>query len=272
MKRVIDITADAFTNYPVCIIINVLDGMRFNNTRIPVEVGIYALTKQNTFGKLGLRRDQWGDNSSYYSQLLQNNTMQFGGVRADTAVLNRYRYNYITGEPPGYNCNNSSEVCRNGVNMGWIPEQVQTLRAYNIGNGNWGGNAPTNQSSVDSIKKAWRLMGSRVLVTGGTMTQTLQQNASFNVTLTMQNIGLATTFRTYNTQLVLKNSGGTTVWTGTHGFQVSRFLPSSSGTSFSTNFVLTGVTPGGGYNLYIQLVDQLGYAQNYALGNTGERS
>jgi hypothetical protein len=270
MKTIIDIGADSFPNYPVCIIINVLDGNRFNNTKIPVEVGIYALTKTNTFGKLGLRRDQWGDNSGYYHQILEQNTMTFNGVRADTAILNRYKYSYITGEPPGYNCNNSSEVCRNGVNMGWIPDQVQTLHAYNIGNGNWGGNAPTNQSSVDSIRRAWRLMGAQILVTGGTMTQTLQTGATFNVTLNMQNIGLAVEHRAWTTQLILKNSVGTTVWTGTHSFAVKGFLPSASSTSYSTNFTLSGAVAGTGYNLYLKAVDPLGYARDYQFWNTGQ--
>jgi len=269
LKTIIDIGADSYPNFPVCIIINSLDGMRFNNTQIPVEVGIYALTKTNTFGKIGLRRDQWGDNANYYHSILENNTMTFGGVRADTAILNRYKYNYFTGEPPGYNCNNSSDVCRNGVNMGWIPDQVQTVRAYNIGNGNWGGNAPTNQSSVDSIKRAWRLMGSRILVTGGTMTQTLQDGASFNVTLYMQNIGLATEHRTWTTQMILKNSGGTTVWTGTHGFAVRGFNASATSSTYSTNFTLSGASAGSGYSLYIKIIDPLNFLQPYPLGNTG---
>jgi hypothetical protein len=270
MKNIIDATVDAFTNYPCVIIINVLDGWRFCNTKISPEVGAYALTKSNNFGRLGFRRDQWGDNASYYHSILENNNDTYNGIGPfKDSILTRYKWNYFTGEPPGYNCNNDANVCRNGVNMGWIPDQVQTLHAYNIGNGNWGGNAPTNQSSVDSIKKAWRLMGSRVLVTGGTMTDILQVGGSFNVTLFIQNIGLSTEHRTWTTQLVLKNSVGTTVWTGTHNFQVNGFNPSASATNFSTNFTLSGATAASGYNLYIQLVDPLNYAQPYPLGNTG---
>src|SRR6185295_16927281 len=142
--------------------------------------------------------------------------------------------------------------------------------AYNIGNGNWGGNGPTNQSSVDSIKKAWREMGSRVLVVGGTMTATLQVGGSFNVTLFMQNIGLATEHRNWTTQLILKNSVGTTVWTGTHSFQVNGFNPSASAANYSTNFTLSGATAASGYNLYVRLVDPLNYTKDYQLWNTGQ--
>ena len=269
MKTIIDIGADSYPNFPVCIIINSLDGMRFNNTQIPVEVGIYALTKTNTFGKIGLRRDQWGDNASYYHSILENNTMTFNGVRADTAILNRYKYNYITGEPPGYSDCNTSPLCLNGVKWGYIPGQARTLHAYNIGNGNWGGNAPTAANSLDSINAAWRIMGSRVLITGGTMTTTLTVNSSFRVALNFQNIGLATEHRTYTTQLVLKNSGGTTVWTGTHSFQIKGFNTSTSSSYYGTNFTLSGAIAGTGYNLYVQLIDPLGYAQPYPLGNTG---
>lgn len=267
MKNIIDAQIEAYDDYPCVIIINVLDGNRFGNTKIIPEVGIYALTVRNSFGGLGLRRDQWGDNESYYSSILQNNTMSFNGIIARDTILNIYKRNYFCGEPPGYN--NGGSTLRNGVFMGWLPDQAQTLHAYSVGNGNYGGNAPTNQSSRDSVLKAFRLMGARIYVSGGTMTQTLQAGSSFNVTLGMQNIGLATEWRGWTTQIILKNSGGTTVFTGTHGFNVRGFLPTSSQTDFSTNFTLSGAVPGTGYSLYVKIIDPLGVVDPYSLGNTG---
>jgi hypothetical protein len=103
---------------------------------------------------------------------------------------------------------------------------------------------------------------------GGTMTDVLQQGTSFNVTFSMQNRGNAVIHRAWTTQIILKNSGGTTVFTGTHTFQVKGFLPAAAA-NYSTNFTLSGATPGTGYSLYIKLVDPLNYAQPFYLGNTG---
>jgi hypothetical protein len=272
MKNIIDAQVDAYANYPCVIIINALDGNRFGNTKISPEVAAYILTKTNLFGLMGFRRDQWGDDASYYHQILEDNDQTYGGIGPfKDSIVTRYKWNYFTGEMPGYNCNNASSVCRNGVNFGWLPDQANELHPYAVGNGNYGGNAPTNQSSVDSILRFFRISGPRVLVTGGTMTQTLQAGSSFNVTFQMQNIGLSTQHRAWTTQVVLKNSGGTTVFTGTHGFAVKGFNPGSA-QNFSTNFTLSGAIPGSGYSLYIRLIDPLNYAQPYYLGNTGRDS
>jgi len=269
MKNTIDAQVDTYANYACVVIINALDGWRFCNTKISPEVAAYILTKRNNFGPVGLRRDQWGDNSSYYHNILENNNQTYGGIGPfkDSIVI-RYQTTYFTGEMPGYNCNNSSEVCRNGVNMGWLPNQAETLRPQWVGNGNFGGNAPTNQPSVDSILRFYKLNGPRVVVRGGTMTETLQAGASFNVTLSMQNSGNSVIHRAWTTQIILKNSGGTTVFTGTHTFQVKGYLPAAAA-DYSTDFVLSGATPGTGYNLYIKLIDPLNYAQPFYLGNTG---
>ena len=270
MKNTIDAQVDTYTNYPCVVIINSLDGWRFCNTKIAPEVAAYICTKRNTFGPLGFRRDQWGDASSYYNDITVNNNQTFGGIGPfKDSIMIRYRETYFTGEMPGYSDCNTSDVCRNGVTFGWLPNQASVFRPTWVGNGNFGGNAPTNQSSVDSILKFYRLNGPRVVVRGGTMTTTLQAGAAFNVTLSMQNSGNSVIHRAWTTQIILKNSGGTTVFTGTHTFQVKDFLPAAAA-DYSTNFTLGGgVTPGTGYNLYIKLVDPLNYAQPFYLGNTG---
>lgn len=269
-KSTIDAQVNAYANYPCVIIINAMDGLRFNNTRIPTEVAAYILTKTNNFGLIGFRRDQWGDDASYYHQILEDNNQTFGGIGPfKDSVVTRYKWNYFTGEMPGYSNCQFSPLCLNGVQWGYLPGQARTLHPTWVGNGNWGGNAPTASNSLDSVRAFYRLNGPRVTVMGGTMTATLQVNGSFNVTLSMQNRGNATIHRAWTTQLILKNSGGTTVWTGTHTFQVKRFNPIATATDFSTDFTLSGVSAGSGYNLYIKLVDPLNYAQPFYLANTG---
>ena len=270
MKNIIDAQVDAYTNYPCVIIINALDGWRFGNTKISPEVAAYILTKTNNFGLIGFRRDQWGDNADYYHSILENNNQTFGGIGPfKDSIVTRYKWNYFTGEMPGYSNCASSPLCLNGVQWGYLPGQARTLHPTWTGNGNWGGNAPTAANSLDSVRAFYRLNGPRITVMGGTMTETLATGSSFNVTLSMQNRGNATIHRLWTTQIILKNSGGTTVFTGTHTFQAKRFNPLASATSYSTDFVLSGATVGTGYNLYIKLIDPLGYAQPFYLGNTG---
>lgn len=270
MKNTIDAQVDTYSPIPCVVIINALDGFRFCNTKIAPEVAAYICTKRNAAGvPIGFRRDQWGDASNYYDNITVNNNQTYGGIGPfKDSIMIRWMETYFTGEMPGYNCNNSSAVCRNGVNFGWLPDQASVFRPTWVGNGNFGGNAPTNQSSVDSVLKFFRLNGPRVVVRGGTMTQTLQAGASFNVTLSMQNSGNSAIHRLWTTQIILKNSGGTTVFTGTHTFQVKGYLPAAAA-NYSTNFTLSGAVPGTGYNLYIKLIDPLGYAQPFYLGNTG---
>jgi hypothetical protein len=275
MKRIIDIGADAFTNYPNCIIINWLDGgfdngNGFANTKIPIEVGIYALTKTNTFGKLGLRRDQWGDNESYYHSILENNLMTFGGVRADTAIKNRYKYSFFLGEPPGYN--NGGSTLRNGVNMGWVPSQAEILHPFSIGNGNYGGTGNMTGSMPDSMRKAFRMAGSRTKIVSGNMTTTLQPNVSFNITLNFQNIGLAVEHWRWNTTYELRNSSNVTVWTGTSNFTLKGFAPISTTTSVSNSYILPGSVSPGTYRLMIKIIDPTGYRSPYPLGINGRES
>ena len=274
MKNTIDAQMDAYTNYPGVIIINAMDGWRFGNTKISPEVAAYILTKTNNFGHIGFRRDQWGDDAGYYHDILENNNQTFGGVGPfKDSIVTRYKWNYFTGEMPGYSNCSTSPVCRDGVLFGWLPDQANTLHPTWVGNGNFGGNAPTNQSSVDSILKFYRLNGPRILPINGTMTATLQAGAQFNVTLNWENRGNSVIHRAWTTQILVKNSGGTTVFTGTSNFQVKGFqLTGGTPQLISTDMTLPGVvTPGTGYNIYLRLVDPLDYAQPFYLGITTTR-
>lgn len=273
MKTIIDITVNTMNTYNTVIIINVLDagffGSGFNNTKIAAEVGIYALEKRNTAGRVGLRRDQVGNDEQYYHMILEQNTMTFTfagkTTRADTAILNTYQHAYFVGEPQGSPANS----CPN-INMGCSPGQVRTLRMYSFGDGNYGGCAgvPTG-AGLDSVNTAFRISGARIKLNGGSMTTTLQANASFNVTLQFQNIGLATEHRAWQTRYELRNTVTDAVaWSSSTNFTVEDFNPSGVATTTNQNFVLTGVAAGN-YRLVLRIVDPTGYMDEYPLGTQG---
>jgi hypothetical protein len=268
MKNIIDAQVDAYDNYPCVIIINAMDGWRFGNTKISPEVAAYILTKTNNHGLIGFRRDQWGDNADYYHSILENNTQTFGGVGPfNDSIITRYKWNYFTGEMPGYSNCQASPLCLNGVQWGYLPGQARTLHPTWAGNGNWGGPAPTASNSLDSVRAFYRLNGPRIMPTGGTMTTTLQSGSSFNITLNWENRGNAVIHRAWTTQIIIKNSGGTTIFTGTTTFQVKGFqLTNGTAQSVRSTLTLGSVTPGTGFNVYVRLLDPLGYAQPFYLG------
>lgn len=267
-KAIIDMQVNVLDWAHWVAVINILDGKRFQNTEIPVEVGIYVLTKYNTAGRVGLRRDQFGNDDSYYHQILEQNTMSFGGVRADTAILNTQKYAYFVAEPQGGPA--TSGDCGNGHNMGCAPGQVVRYGMFSFGNGNYGG-TPTG-AGADSVRHAARIAGPIIRINGGSMSATLQVNTSFNVTVRYQNLGVATDHRNWTVQYELRNSSNVTVWTGTPSFTVKGFIPAITEESVSSNFVLPLGIPSGLYRLVIRIVDPTNYLDPFRLGITGRES
>lgn len=277
MKQIIDLQVDAFPNTPFVAIINTMDAgwqwgtgnpVGFNNTKIPAEVGIYILQKRNNFGLVGLRRDQVGNDEQYYHEILENNDMTFGGSgQAKDSIMTRYRHSYFVGEPQG-----GIAFCF-GVNSGCTPQQVRLYHMYSYGNGNWGGCAGTPTGiGADSVRISYRQAGARIKLNGGTMSTTLQQNAQFNVTLTMQNIGFATEHRPWTTTYELRNGANNTVWTSSVPFSIKGFYPDMGVQTLNNNFTLPNSVPVGTYRLVIKIIDPTGYLNPYPLGTSGRES
>lgn len=278
MKELVDIQVDIFNTTNIVAIINTMDAgwqwgtggpVGFNNTKIPAEVGIYILQKSNLAGPVGLRRDQVGNNEQYYHEILEDNDMTFGGSpQAKDMIMTRYQTAYFVGEPQGgppYDCPN--------VNMGCAPGQVRLYHMYSYGNGNYGGcTGPPNETGVDapdSVRTSFRLAGARIKLNGGSMSTTLQQNAQFNVTLTMQNIGVAAEHRAWTTTYELRNGANNAVWTSSVPFSIKGFYSGMGIQTLNNNFTLPGSVPVGTYRLVIKIVDPTGYLDPYPLGTNG---
>ena len=262
-KTLIDQQVDAFDDYKCTFIMNILDNERFDNTRIPAEVGHYALTKTNNKGLLGFRRDQWGDPGSYYKDISLNSGYTYGSFRFDTSTQNRWRYAPITGEP-------INNLCCNG-NCTNLVDEFEDYHAWGVGNGNYTSGVPTG-SCATAVINSFKRQGSRVTITSGTMTTTLSQSTSFNITVNYQNIGLTPEYWTWKTIYQLRDQSTDEVEAEFESdFTPEYFLPSGSPTAYSENFN-PGAIPVGTYRLVVMIVDTTGYRAPFPLGITGRES
>ncbi|MEO5564056.1 MAG: DUF4832 domain-containing protein, partial [Chitinophagaceae bacterium] len=232
LKRIVDIHTSAFPNFPLVAMIAAFDANYLGIIMNPPEIAQYILTARNNWGLIGWRRDSWGATDSYLSALLENNTRSFGGMRFDTAILNRYKYAPIVGEPPGW-----------VVTYNELESQVRLYHVSSFGNGNYGGASPTGIGN--NIRAASKAAGYRIVLEGGSAPSAIATGTPFNITLNWKNVGIAPIYENWNTVYELKNASNTTVWSGTSTYKLKHFLPQAANTSRADNFTLPGTVPAG---------------------------
>src|SRR5579863_4582412 len=238
-----------------------VDGGQLSNTNIPPATGYYALTASNSVGKLGWRRDSWGQTDSYLSQWTDANPTVYNGLSFKTEIMNRYQFAPIVGEP------------QDGGSAGNFTSLAAQMTQYGVtsfGNGNF--NNAVNATIQNSFRAASKAAGYRIVLTGGSMTTTLTGGSSFNLSLNWQNIGAAPDYKNWNVTFELRNSSNAVVWTGTSSFNPKLFLPSGSPTAISDNFTLPSTVPQGTYGMYLIIRDPLGFRKPLPLGITGVNS
>jgi hypothetical protein len=236
-------------------------GQLTSNTNVPPGVGYYALTASNSAGKLGWRRDSWGQTDGYLSQWSDANPTTFNGLSFKTEIMNRYQFAPIVGEP------------QDGGSAGNFTSLAAQMTKYGVtsfGNGNF--NNGVNATIQNSFRAASKAAGYRIVLTSGSMTTTLTGGSSFNLSLNWQNIGAAPDYKNWNVTFELRNSNNAVVWTGTSSFNPKLFLPSGSPTAISDNFTLPSTVPQGTYGMYLIIRDPVGFRKPLPLGITGVNS
>lgn len=257
-KSIIDAHKNNYDPYQLCIIINVFDAMRLQNTRIPAEIGVYAYQTRTSKGWMGRRIDHAGEQTGYDDFYLQLNPGTFGGYRMDTASTFRHNLAPFIGEPPG------GPVTYNGVVQGALPLQARKWKLASIGNGNYGqGNTPTG-AGADSVRLAFSLMGYHLRITGGNVTTT----GNLTINAKWQNFGLTPTYDNWTTEYSLRNGAGTVVWTGDAEFDPYLFL-SDYGEVTKTKVFTTPAIAAGTYGLYVTVKDPTDYMTPLQLQITG---
>ncbi len=256
LKRIVDIHTRSYPNHPLVAMIAAFDANYLGIIMNPPEIAQYILTQKNSWGYIGWRRDSWGATDSYLSALLENNTRSFGGMRFDTAILNRYKYAPIVGEPPGW-----------AVTYNELESQVRLYHVSSFGNSNYGG---ANTTTIgNNIRAASKAAGYRITLEGGTAPTAISTGTPFNVTLNWKNVGIAPIYESWNTIYELRNASNATVWSGTSNFKVKHFLPQANNTPFTDNFTLPATVPAGTYRLVVSVKDPNSYRQPLPIAVTG---
>ena len=226
-------------------------------------VGKYELTTSNNAGLLGWRWDSWGWTDSYIHSWLENNPNVVNGFRFDTAIMNRYKYAPVCGEPADLGI---------AGNFDDLPVRVNQYHAESFGNGNLDVNNPPNSTIQDNFRAASKAAGFRLILTGGSMTSTLSAGSSFNLTLNWQNIGVAPTYENWNVVYELRNSANAVVWSGTSSFNPRLFSPAASPQATSDNFSLPASVPQGTYSMFLIVKDPNAYRKPLPMAITGRNA
>ncbi len=238
-----------------------VDGGQLSNTNVPPGVGYYALTVSNSAGKLGWRRDSWGQTDNYLSQWTDANPTVFNGLSFKTEIMNRYQFAPIVGEP------------QDGGSAGNFTSLAAQMTKYGVtsfGNGNF--NNGVNATIQNSFRAASKAAGYRIVLTGGSMTTTLTGGSTFNVALNWQNIGAAPDYKDWDVTFELRSSTNAVVWTGTSSFNPKLFLPSGTPKAISDNFTLPSTVAQGTYSMYLIIRDPVKFRKPMPLGITGVNS
>ena len=264
-KRIVDDFATAFPNYQLVALCDGYDTVGWSNT--PAEVVHYLLTKTNTKGLLGYRRDNigsgWAGTSYWVGDKLENNPAVYnpgtGNVILKNLIVARWQTAPAVGEV--MNCCSTD----GGSQLYWdLVRQASFYHLNSLGNGNL--ESPASSTTINAMRLAAKTMGFRLQINSGTISSSIVRGAPFSLSLLWQNSGVSPTYESWNAVLEMR-SGATVVWSGTSSFIPLLFLPGS--TTISDSFTIgTGVAPGT-YNLHLTVKDPNNYRSPMPLYITG---
>ncbi|MFT3711285.1 MAG: DUF4832 domain-containing protein [Archangium sp.] len=267
LNRIIDAHVNGFPNQQLVAMISTFDANRLQNTMNPPDVALHALQTQNARGKLGWRRDNWGcldnrcgDYLRYYSDLHPDPTLR-------ALIMERYKFAPINGEP----MNGGSVVGDASGSTCYYFElktQVERYHAASFGNGNF--QSVTNaQCARDNVRAAAKASGYRLLLTGGSMTTNVGSTRRLTVRLDWRNVGVAPTYEDWNVTYELRNSAGTTVWSGSSSMVLRLFLPAANSNSVTDTFTLPSTIAAGTYSVRLVVKDPNGFRRPLPLAVLG---
>lgn len=245
MKKIIDIAIDIWGDYPLHIPIAIFDDNGWSESN--AFRCWYVLTRKTRHGVVGWRRDNIGD--AGYDNFLIGNTWTYGNWKADTAILNRWKYAMITGEP----LNGSAPCCPYFYH---VRSEIANYHYAGFGNGNYGSRT---QQTWDTINAVFKLTGYRYNLTGGYLSTILQPKQDFKIGLTWRNVGASPLYqKRWRVVYQLKNSNNVEVGRWISKLNPYLFLPDSKDTLIPEQFTLGDVLVNGIYKMTVKIEDTTG--------------
>lgn len=246
LKKIIDIGADVWGDYPLHLPAGVFDDNPWGEGT--AFSAYWAMTRKTRYGVIGWRRDNIGGEG--LDGILKGNTFTQPGWRADTAILDRWKYAMITGEP----LNGGGTCCP----YYWhIRPEINDYHYAGFGNGNYGS---TTQQVWDTIQAVFKLTGYRYNLNGGSMTSTLTAGQSFTTTLNWRNVGASPLYqKRWKVKYELKDSADRAVQSWDSRFNLYLFLPSTVDSVILETFTLnSSIVSGNKYKLTVKIEDAIG--------------
>lgn len=223
LKRIVDAHVQGFPDFPLVALVAAFDCNRFANTMNPPEIAYYVLNARNNWGLIGYRRDNWGDQASYYDDISIKNNNVVNGMNIGATIRERYKYAPIVGEPC---CDASYSTLSN---------QVRNHRAVSIGNGNYTNNSTTQANYLAAASIA----GHKVTVESGYF-------QGGTVVVNWKNSGLTPVYEDYDTYFELRDGSGSVVRRLKSGSSIKLKLPGT----WTTTDTFSGL-PAGSYDLHV---------------------
>lgn len=228
------------------------------------QAAYYVLTATNSYGRIGWRRDNIGDNG--YNSYLTGTTATYNGVALLPLIMNCWQVAPVGGEP----ANDIVGISRCGTPMCDMHNEDTLFHMSYFGNGNWPINSSTSPGwpqLTTNVRAGAAEEGYILAPIGGSMSTTLYRYSLFNIIINWQNSGNAPVYENYKVVFTLKNSGGTAVLSDTSTFNPKLFLPGT--TTISDNFNVGNISTGSGMSLYLSVIDPNGYKVPLPLAITG---
>lgn len=253
LKRIIDAHSTYFPNNPLIL----MEGLfvPVAASYVPLEVAYYGMTSSNKHGLFGWRRDNLGEATE--DKRLANNVDSYNGYRFDTAIVNRYKYAMVTGEPI-----NGGSQYKNAKGVAYydLRREINLYHIAGFGNGNFPQADIASTAVRDTLREAFKITGYRLNLTGGSMNSTLYQNSSFNITLKWRNAGNAPLYqKRWKVTYQLLDANNVVVQSWNSVFNPYLYLPSPTDSVVSDNLTLGNIPVASGYKITIKIIDTTGY-------------
>lgn len=237
LRKIVDAHVQGFPDYPLVAMVSAFDCNRLGNTMNPPGIAAYILRASNRWGKLGWRRDNWGATDDYIAQYTVRNTYVVDGMRLDTAIMNRWKYAPVVGEPC---CNN---------NYSQLVAQLKQAGATSLGNGNYTANSTTRPNLI----AAGEAIGSRLTIASGSF-------KDGEVTIEWNNLGNVPLYEAFNVMVELRQ-GSSIVWSTSA--PLVQVLPGKT-----VQVIRGGAVPRGTFELHIFVKNNY---RSYPLGITSSK-